>query len=146
MGEIALLGLVKPEDDVLRRVYCGMKDSLVTHKPHKNSFACDAVIDGKIHIYDKSEKAEEIHDNLYLCHYNPPTKASGKKYPECSKEYVVQQHVTRVENFKALYEKLGIGKFVRHVYSVSDSDTSDSDTDDVNPGAYIFYDSDDGGF
>ena len=135
---------IKPHTALMRGTHYQLnRDAatpLVTHKPHKPSFVCNAIVDG-VHLFSETVRSKSLRSRMYTCYYMRGRDKHGRKkdtkdYPECSKTYILQQYLTANSRFEALWAKLGIAvagrerqKDVHFVYS-TEEETSSSSSDD----------------
>jgi hypothetical protein len=122
--ELAIRGLraMGETKSLLRSVYYELRlksdHPLTTHKPHKKSLICDALVDGK-HLFSSAKESVALRDSLYTC---------SRRCPEKKRQFVVLQHCLAEKRFAALFDRLAIT--VEHINYYSDTDISSDDNSD----------------
>jgi hypothetical protein len=109
----------------LRSVYYELRlkseKPLMTHKPHKKSLICDAIVGGK-HLFSGAKETEIIRDSLLLC---------TAKCSEEERKFIVLQQCLSQKRFTALFDRLG--------FPAGPESTSDTDSSDTNDSLSIVY-------
>jgi hypothetical protein len=115
---LAHMGLDKigTNTPLVRELCCQLlrdKGSLVTHKPHRKSLLCNAVMGTNYVFGAGNERMQALRNQLYTCHYKPVAAASDKKVGdeqelEKTKQFVVAFQVTNRQRFVELQRRLGL--------------------------------------
>lgn len=125
------------------------KGTLVTHKPHRKSLLCNALV-GTRYVFDSSDdRMVALHGQLYTCHYRPATASTtdniNEKELDKTKQFIVAFQVTNRARFVAIQRNLGITVYKdcstlpqpvvrpsRNAWSLEESDESFGSDDSSN--------------